>query len=145
MCWSWSGAGLDTGHGHYTVSGPIICRERGGGRRLPCTALLPLQDEQSQMCRKCDTASSLHPPCARALHRTWSHPAAARWPSEAGRWWRGVRLEAGTMLGLMGRGDTAAGGMLATVCGHSVEMWRGGICAVCCESVDTSTRDTAGL
>ena len=40
-----------------------------------------------------------------------------------------ARLEAGTTLGLMGRGDTAAG-MLATVRGHSVEMWRGGICAV---------------
>ena len=41
-----------------------------------------------------------------------------------------VRLEAGTTLGLMGRGDTAAG-MLATLCGHLVEMWRGAICAVC--------------
>ena len=41
-----------------------------------------------------------------------------------------ARLEAGTTLGLMGRGDTAAG-LLATLCGHSVEMWRrGGICAV---------------
>ena len=53
-----------------------------------------------------------------------------------------ARLEAGTTLGLMGRGDTAAG-MLATVCGHSVELrWRCGICAVCCESVDT--RETLG-
>ena len=97
-----AGAGLDTGHGHYTVSGPDLQRE-GRGRR-------PRQHqyEQGELCRKCDTASPLDPLCARVLHRTWSHPRRCE-VAKRGR----VRLgiEAGTMLGLMGRGDTAAGRM----------------------------------
>ena len=55
-----------------------------------------------------------------------------------------MRREAGTMLGLMGRGDTAAGrtlgaGLLGTMlCGHSVEPGEGrNQRRVCEKSVDT--------
>ena len=105
--------------------------EGGGGpstSSVGCTALLPLQDEQGQMCR----SVTLPPPFTLPVHVRYTGHGLIP-PLRGGRARPGgggvARLEAGTMLGLMGRGDTAAG-MLATVCGHSVEMWRGGICAV---------------
>ena len=135
-----AGAGVELGWTQDMVTtrsvvpSPAERGEGGGGpsaASVGCRALLPLQDEQSQMCRNCDTASSLHPPCARALHRTWSHPAAARWPSEAGWWWRG-------------RHHAGADGTWRHCCrdaGHSVRSLGGDVerrnLRCVCESVDT--------
>ena len=125
MCWSWCGAGLDTGHGHYTVSGPIMGQPRpaergeGGGG---CRALHSFLSKMNRV--RCVGSVTLPPPFTLPVHVRYTGHGLIP-PLRGGRARPGgggvVRLEAGTTLGLMGRGDTAAG-MLATVRGHWVEL-----------------------
>ena len=84
---------------------------------------------------RCEGIATLPPPFTLPVHVRYTGHGLIP-PLRGGRARPGgggvvERLEAGTTLGLMGRGDTAAG-MLATVCGHSVELrWRGRISVPC--------------